>query len=127
MIVRASMREPATSASVSRQSIAQTVRGQLAAWMSKKLKARKVTRLAARTPRAAPHVAGRDVAPPAVVEAEEGEDAELDHGDEAEDLPRDVVLVVDRQVASKRSRKAKNQAVTTIRMSAARAAAGGAG
>jgi hypothetical protein len=47
--------------------------------------------------RRAPHVARRDVAPPAVVEAEEREDGELDRGDEAEQLPGDVLLVVDRQ------------------------------
>jgi hypothetical protein len=56
MIVRASIREPATSASVSSPSITQTVRGTSAAWTSKKLKTRKVTRLAATTPRAAPHM-----------------------------------------------------------------------
>src|SRR6185503_10533997 len=46
----------------------------------------------------APHVTRRDVAPPAVVEAEEREDAELDRGDEGEDLPAQVALVVDGQV-----------------------------
>ena len=56
MIVRASIREPATSASVSRPSITQTVRGTSAAWMSKKLKTRNVTSDAATTPRAAPHM-----------------------------------------------------------------------
>ncbi len=48
--------------------------------------------------RGAPHVPRRDVAPPAVVEAGEREDAELDHRDEREDRPGDVVLVVDGQV-----------------------------
>ena len=48
--------------------------------------------------RGAPHVARRDVAPPAVVEAGEGEDGELDRRDEAEDLPAEVALVVDGQV-----------------------------
>ena len=56
MIVRASIREPATNASVSRPSITQTVRGTSATWTSKKLKTRKVTSDAAMTPRAAPHM-----------------------------------------------------------------------
>ena len=55
-IVRASMREPATSARVSRQSITQTVRGTSTTWTSKKAKTRKVTSDAATTPRAAPHM-----------------------------------------------------------------------
>ena len=56
MIVRASIREPATNASVSRPSITQTVRGTAAAWSSKKLKTRNTTSDAATTPRAAPHM-----------------------------------------------------------------------
>jgi hypothetical protein len=56
MIVRASMREPATSASVSSPSITQTVRGTSAACTSKNPNTRNVTRLAATTPRAAPHM-----------------------------------------------------------------------
>ena len=56
MIVRASIREPATSASVSRPSITHTVRGTAAAWMLKKPKTRKVSSDAATTPRAAPHM-----------------------------------------------------------------------
>ena len=48
--------------------------------------------------RCSPHVPRRDVAPPAVVEAEEREDAELDRRDERQDRPGDVELVVDRQV-----------------------------
>ncbi len=47
--------------------------------------------------RGAPHVARRDVAPPAVVEAEEGEDRELEHRHDPEQAPGDVVLVVARE------------------------------
>ena len=43
--------------------------------------------------RRAPHVARRHVAPPAVVEAEEDEDGELDPDDDRERLPREQVLV----------------------------------
>jgi hypothetical protein len=45
------------------------------------------------TARRAPHVARRDVPPPAVVEAEEDEDGELDPEDDRERLPREEVLV----------------------------------
>jgi hypothetical protein len=43
-----------------------------------------------------PHVARRDVAPPAVVEAGEREDRELDADDEDHDRPLEVTVVVDR-------------------------------
>ena len=56
MIVRASIREPATSASVNRPSMIQTVRGTAATWTSKNVKMRNVTSDAATTPRAAPHM-----------------------------------------------------------------------
>ena len=99
MIVRASIREPATNASVSRPSITQTVRGTAAAWTSKKREDEEHDERRGDDPaRRAPHVARRDVAPPAVVEAEEREDRELDRRDEAEHLPADVALVVDRQL-----------------------------
>ena len=68
-------------------------------WTSKKLKTRNVT--SARrddAARSAPHVARRDVAPPAVVEAEEREDAELDRRRRARRSPSEVALVVDGQV-----------------------------
>ena len=42
-----------------------------------------------------PHVARRDVAPPAVVEAREREDGQLDRDDEQDDLPVEVPVVVD--------------------------------
>ncbi len=45
--------------------------------------------------RRAPHVAGRDVAPPAVVEAEDDERRELDRDDERDDLPVEQVPVED--------------------------------
>ena len=48
-------------------------------------------------PRRAPHVAGRDVPPPAVVEAEENEDRKLDDDHDREHAPREEVLVVARR------------------------------
>ena len=45
----------------------------------------------------APHVAGRDVAPPAVVEAEQDEGAELERDDERDDVPVEQVPVEDRR------------------------------
>src|SRR5205823_3971693 len=48
--------------------------------------------------RGAPHVARRDVAPPAVVEAGEDEDRELDH-DHERDRPDEERVVVDRHAA----------------------------
>src|SRR5207344_589927 len=44
-------------------------------------------------PCGAPHVSRRDVAPPAVVEAERGEDRELDHDHEQHGPPVDELLV----------------------------------
>ena len=76
-IVRASMREPATNASSSSQSmIADRPRQpDLLARVRRSRRRGCETRHATETPRTArPHVAGRDVAPPAVVEAEEDED-----------------------------------------------------
>ena len=46
--------------------------------------------------RGAPHVACRDVPPPAVVEAEDNEHRELDGDDDRKHLPREQVPVVDR-------------------------------
>ena len=43
-----------------------------------------------------PHVTRRDVPPPAVVEAGQPEHGELDPDDDEDDLPVEVVVVVDR-------------------------------
>ena len=48
------------------------------------------------SPEDAPHVLGRDVPPPAVVEAEGDEDGEHDADDEQDDVPLEVAVVVDR-------------------------------
>jgi len=47
-------------------------------------------------PEHGPHVAGRDVAPPAVVEARQREDGQLHGDDEEDDRPVEVAVVVDR-------------------------------
>src|SRR5262249_12874223 len=44
----------------------------------------------------------RDVAPPAVVEAEQDEDRKLDHDDHGDHLPRQQVAVVDRRLLVER-------------------------
>ncbi len=60
MIVRTSIRDPATNASVSRQSITHTMRGTGAACTSKKRKTRNVSSDAMTTPRTAPHMSRVD-------------------------------------------------------------------
>ena len=47
-------------------------------------------------PENAPHVLRRDIAPPAVVEAEGDEDREHDPHDEHDDVPLEVAIVVAR-------------------------------
>ena len=60
-----------------------------------------------------PHVTGRDVPPPAVVEAREREHRELDRDDDEDDLPVEVAVVVHRpalveaEQPGERSRRAR--------------------
>ena len=100
MIVRASIREPATNASVSRP-VDHPDRARHVGGMDVEEAEDEEggERRGDDPARGAPHVARRDVAPPAVVEAEEREDRELDRRDERRGPPSvDVALVVDRQV-----------------------------
>ena len=75
----------------------QTPFGTRAGWNSKSVKTRNVASDAKRdAAERRPHVTGRDVAPPAVVEAGEHEDRQLDRDDDEDDLPVEVAVVVDR-------------------------------
>ena len=75
----------------------QTPFGTRAGWNSNSVKTRKVASEAkCHSAERRPHVARRDVPPPAVVEARHREHGQLDRDDDEDDLPVEVVVVVDR-------------------------------